>query len=150
MQKRGTSAVGQPVDDALVELLELRRACTQLSSDIMRTACFTCTDVRARLAPDALGGRVGGPQLGVIVLEGAQLAQQRVELGVADARVVEDVVPVVVRVDLAYQLGVTLGGLHEGRGLSRARASSAYPGPAARRLPRAPIPAAGRPNRERQ
>ena len=44
-------------------------------------------------------------------LERAELAHQRVELGVGDARIVEHVVAVVVRLDLADELGVAaLGG----------------------------------------
>ena len=83
-----------------------------LSSDIMRTACLHLRDRRARLAAHALGRRVGRDELRVLLLERAQLAQQRVELGVADDRIVEHVVAVVVRVDLAHELRVPLGGGH--------------------------------------
>src|SRR6185312_13602221 len=58
---------------------------------------------------DALGGRVGGDQLGVRVLDAAQLAQQRVEVGVADLRRVVGVVALVVVGDQAAQLGGALG-----------------------------------------
>ena len=56
------------------------------------------------LPADALRRRVGRPQLGVLLLERAQLAQQVVVLGVRDLRVVEHVVAVVVVLELAPQL----------------------------------------------
>jgi len=64
---------------------------------------------RAWLAGDTLGGRLRGHELRVSGLERAQLAQQRVELGVGDARIVEHVVPVVVGLDLTDECGVLLG-----------------------------------------
>ena len=55
-------------------------------------------------AAHALGGRVGGEQLGVRALELVQLAQQLVVLDVGDLGRVEDVVAVVVVLDLRAQL----------------------------------------------
>ena len=57
-----------------------------------------------RLRADALGGRVRGYELGVPLLDGAQLPEERVELGVADLGRVEGVVAVVVVVDLGPEL----------------------------------------------
>ena len=57
------------------------------------------------LVADALRRRVGRDQLGVLGLERLQLAEQRVVDVVADLRVVEDVVAVVVVRDLLAQLG---------------------------------------------
>ena len=70
----------------------------------------------ARLAADALGGRVGRDELGVLLLQRAELAEERVELGVADLGIVEDVVAVVVRVNLAGERGVARAGLFRRRG----------------------------------
>ena len=59
---------------------------------------------------DALGGGVGGAQLGVVGLDRAQLVEQRVVFVVVDRRVVEDVVAAVVFRQLAPQLcGALLG-----------------------------------------
>ena len=82
---------------------------------------------RARLARHALRRRSRRHELRVRRFEGADLAHQRVVLGVGDARIVEHVVAVVVRLDLADELGVAaLGG--GGRGhLSRARLAERMP-----------------------
>ena len=64
-----------------------------------------------RLAPDSLGGRVRGEQLGVLRLEIAQLVQQSVVLDVRDLGVVEDVVAVAVVLELLPQLGGPLARL---------------------------------------
>ncbi len=56
-----------------------------------------------RLATDLLGGRVGGDEVGVLLLQGAQLHHQRVVVGVGDDRVVEVVVATVVLAELASQ-----------------------------------------------
>jgi hypothetical protein len=53
---------------------------------------------------DALGRRIRRAQLRVFRLQGLQLAEQPVVLGVGDLRVVEDVVAVVVVVQLDAQL----------------------------------------------
>jgi hypothetical protein len=72
-------------------------------------------EVGDRLAADALSGRVGRDELGMVGLDGAQLVEERVVLVVADLGIVEDVVAVAVVVELAAQL----------RGaLSRARAGA--------------------------
>ena len=57
-----------------------------------------------RPAAHLLGGRVGGPQLGVGLLQGPQLPNQGVELGVGDLGVVEQVVPLGVVLDEPPQL----------------------------------------------
>jgi hypothetical protein len=57
---------------------------------------------------DALRRRVRRAQLGVTVLQLAQLAQQLVVILVADLRVVEDVIAVVRLVDLRAQLAGAL------------------------------------------
>jgi hypothetical protein len=53
-----------------------------------------------RTAADLLRRRVGGPQVGIRLLDLPQLAQQSVVVGVRDLRVVEDVVPMVVVLEL--------------------------------------------------
>jgi len=63
-----------------------------------------------RRSPDALRGRVGGDQLGVGILQRAQLADELVVLGVGDLGIVEHVVAVRVEVDqLAQLLDADLG-----------------------------------------
>ncbi len=57
------------------------------------------------LAADPLSRRVGRDEPGVLCLQRSKLVQQRVVLVVADLRIVEDVVPVVVVFDLLPQLG---------------------------------------------
>ncbi len=57
-----------------------------------------------RLAADALGGRVGCDQLGVLGLDAPQLVEQRVVRVVLDLGVVEDVVAVAVVAELLAQL----------------------------------------------
>ena len=72
-----------------------------------------------RRRADALGGGVGRPQLRVLGLDVAQLVEQRVVLVVADQRVVEDVVMVVVAGQLAPQLRrpfLVGGGVHTEEG----------------------------------
>ena len=91
-------AVGQAVDHAPVELGELLGGVRVVEREHPHRV-LDLHHLRARLAADALGRRVGRDELGVRLLERAQLAQQRVELGVAHDRVVEDVVAVVVRVE---------------------------------------------------
>src|SRR5690606_28089019 len=54
---------------------------------------------------DPLGRGVGRDEVGVLLLEGAQLPHELVVLGVGDRRIVEDVVPVVGLCDLLAQLG---------------------------------------------
>ena len=56
------------------------------------------------LGRDALGGRIGGDELGMLLLEGLQLVVERVVLVVADLRVIENVVAVGVVVDLPAEL----------------------------------------------
>ena len=68
--------------------------------------------------PTRCVGESGRAQLGVLGLQRAQLVEQRVVLVVADLRVVEDVVAVVVEVELLAQLGGALCGL---RALTRSR-----------------------------
>ena len=57
----------------------------------------------ARLAAHALGGRVGGDQLGMLGLERLQLVHQAIEFGVADLGIVEHVVAVLVVADFLAQ-----------------------------------------------
>src|SRR5437763_17144086 len=52
--------------------------------------------LRYRLGPDPLGGRVGADQLRMVPLDSPQLVEQRVVLIVSDLGVVEHVVAVVV------------------------------------------------------
>jgi hypothetical protein len=66
-------------------------------------------EVADRLAPGALGGRVGGDEHRVLGLDRPELVDQRVVLVVADLGVVEDVVAVAVMVELPAQLGGTGG-----------------------------------------
>ena len=83
----------------------------------MRTTCLTGVAVARASPPTRCVGECAVASSGALRLEIAQLAEQRVEDGVAHLGVVEDVVAVVVGVDLARELGVTLGGGHrEARG----------------------------------
>ena len=75
-----------------------------LASDSIGCEVLDLLELLERRAAHALGRRVRREQLGVLALEVAQLAQQRVVLGVADLRVVEDVVAVVVVLELPPQL----------------------------------------------
>ena len=84
-----------------------------------------------RRRADALGGRVGRAQLRVLGLDVAQLVEQRVVLVVADQRVVEDVVPVVVPRQLAPQLRRPLlvgRGAHTEEGATRRQHPLQRPG----------------------
>ena len=63
-----------------------------------------------RRRADPLGGGVRRAQLGVLGLDRAQLVEQGVVLVIADGRVVEDVVAVVVPRQLLPQLGRALLG----------------------------------------
>jgi hypothetical protein len=69
-----------------------------------------------RLGRDALGGRIGRDELGMLLLERLQLVIERVVLVVADLGVVEDVVAVGVVVDRLAQLGGALPGVFARRG----------------------------------
>src|SRR5215211_278579 len=69
-----------------------------------RLAVGDLLQVLDRLGTDALGGRVGRDELGMLGLEPAQLVEQRVVDVVVDGGVVEDVVAVVVVLELAAQL----------------------------------------------
>ena len=62
-------------------------------------------------ATDVLGRRVGGAQLGELVLERLELLHQRVELAVGDGRLVEHVVAPAVVLDRLGQQGVLLARL---------------------------------------
>ena len=57
----------------------------------------------ARFAADALGGRVGRDQFGMLGLELLQLFKKLVELKIADLRIVKHVVAVLVVADLLTQ-----------------------------------------------
>jgi len=57
-----------------------------------------------RLLAHALGGAVGGDEVGELPLQVAQLALEPVVLGVGDLRLVADVVEVLVPANLAPQL----------------------------------------------
>jgi hypothetical protein len=65
---------------------------------------------------DAMRRRARVVELRVGLLERLQLVEQPVVLGVLDLRIVEDVVPVVVVLEQAAQLGGALGGLGGRRG----------------------------------
>ena len=69
--------------------------------------------VADRLAPDPLRRRVGRDQLWVLGLDRAELIDQPVVRIVPDLRIIEDVIPVTVVVELLAQLGGALG--HGGR-----------------------------------
>ena len=58
----------------------------------------------ARRGADALGGRVGRGQLGMIGLERFEPAHQAIVFGVGNLGIVEDVVAVVVMVNLLAKL----------------------------------------------
>ena len=68
------------------------------------------------LAADAPGGRIGGDGFATRRFQRAQFAHQRVVFGVGNARVIEDVVGVVVRTDFFAQGGKAGGVGHGGEG----------------------------------
>ena len=70
------------------------------------------------LAADALGGRVGGEQLGMRGLEALELVHQRVVLGVGDLGGVENVVEVLVAAEIGAELLGALGCFSGGVGLA--------------------------------
>ena len=72
----------------------------------------------ARLAAHALGGRIGRQQFGMLRLQIAQLAHQRVVFGVADLGLVENVVQVLVVAQRFAQLFDPGGGTSFGIGVS--------------------------------
>ncbi len=76
------------------------------------SACRTEAKPSAGAAADALGRRIGGDEIGMIALEILQLAQERVELGVGDLRVLVDVVALFVMADLLAKLFDAGGGIH--------------------------------------
>ena len=67
-----------------------------------------------RLPADALGWRIGRQQVGVRLFECAQLAHERVELGIRDLRGVAIVVQRLVMADLIAEGGDSVGGSHAG------------------------------------
>ena len=69
-----------------------------------------------RLAANALGWRIGRDGLTAGSFQRAQFAHQRVVFGVGNARVIEDVVGVVVRTDFFAQGGKAGGVGHGGEG----------------------------------
>src|ERR1700759_5885706 len=84
-----------------------------------------------RLAPDTLGRRVRGEQLGVIGLDAAQLVEQGVVDVAADLGVVEDVVAVAVVLEQPAQLAGARRRIgRAGSGLCRRAHGSATPSPA--------------------
>ncbi|MNV75175.1 hypothetical protein D3C71_1684490 [compost metagenome] len=62
------------------------------------------------LAAYPLGRRVGGHQLRMLGLQGLQLAEQAVVLGIGHAGLVQHVVAVVVRIQLGTQFQDAFGG----------------------------------------
>ncbi|MCY1402627.1 hypothetical protein D9M71_177770 [compost metagenome] len=76
---------------------------------------------RGGIAANALGRRLRRNQLGVRFFESLQLTEQAVVLGIGNARFVEYVVAVVVRVEFAAQLGDAFG---SGLGVGHRKASS--------------------------
>ena len=69
----------------------------------MGEECANLDETFARFAADALGGRVGRDQFGILGLEFLQLFKKFVELEIADLRIVEHVVAVLVVADLLTQ-----------------------------------------------
>ena len=66
-------------------------------------------------AADALRRRRRVDELGVLVLDRAQLAHERVEFGVADLGIVVNVIALFVMSDARPQVGDALGGAHRSR-----------------------------------
>src|ERR1019366_8555929 len=73
------------------------------------------SDLASGLPADALGGRIGRAKIRVRLSEGGELTAEFVEVGVGNAGVVEQVVAVVVRVDFARELCVSLRRVHRHR-----------------------------------
>ena len=82
------------------------------------------------LAADAAGRRIGGDGRAAGGFQRAQLAHQRVVFGVGNARVIKDIVGVVVRTDFGAQGGDAVGvghGVIAHGGFSYGRAAAALP-----------------------
>ena len=94
------------------------------------------TKAFARLAADALGGRIGRDQFGMFVFELLQLNHELVEFGVGDFGIVEDVVEVFVVADFFPQCFDLLFGALGRAGMTE----RLYSGDAS--VARAPSPAA--------
>ena len=75
-----------------------------LSSESIGTRCSTGANVDAGRPPGRCVGESGVTSVGMLRLELAQLADERVELGVGDLGLVEDEVPLVVVLDQLAQL----------------------------------------------
>jgi hypothetical protein len=112
----------EELPDALVERRELFARRHVLERE-HRMAVARRLELRERRGPDPLRGRVGGAQLGMLVFQLLEAAEERVVLGVGHERVVEDVVAVVVLLDLAAQPLALVRGVAR-RGPSRHRRSS--------------------------
>jgi len=67
-------------------------------------------ELRLQVGAGPLRGRVGGDQLRVLGLDGLQLGQQGIIFRIADHRIVQHEVAVVVVVDLGAQFGGAFGG----------------------------------------
>ena len=66
------------------------------------------------LAPDALGWRIESDEVGMVALERLQLFQQRVELGVGDFRILENVIAFFMMTNQIAKLGNASCGIHDG------------------------------------
>ncbi len=79
------------------------------------------------LAADALGGGVGRQEIGMLGFERLQAVHQRVVVGVAESRIVEDVVEVLVVTEVVAEMLDFFSGRH-GRSIGTARAKNQHRG----------------------
>src|SRR5262249_14721642 len=102
-------ARGEPADDAAMKLRHFRGG-VRVVERVHPMLAADLGDARARFAADALGRRIRRNQAGVVFFDRTELGEEPIELRVADARIVEDVIAVVVRLDFVNELFVAFGG----------------------------------------
>jgi len=86
-------------------------AFTALSSDIIATACTTGSKRGRWGAADLTAGRIGGDEVGKLLVEGEELAHHGVPLAVGDLGRVELVVELVVVANALSEMLHTLRGV---------------------------------------
>jgi hypothetical protein len=93
----------EEVADAAVEIAELGFVEGVVEAEEGR-AVGDFDEALARFAADALGGRIGGDQFGVLGFEGLEPAHERVVFGVGNLGSVQDVILVFVVAELFREL----------------------------------------------
>jgi hypothetical protein len=73
---------------------------------------FDGFESRGGAAADTPGRGISGDEVRILALEGLELAHQRVELGVGDLGIAQDVIAFFVMANLASQFVDSFGGIH--------------------------------------